>query len=86
MIVEFINEILPSFYTQHNGMDLLAVRANDPCKYSLSLMDVIFTTDEMATCCYEATKRSKNPPLDKERVKLLEGTLWHMHEVIMQVH
>lgn len=68
---------LLSWYTQHNGVDLLAVRANDPCKYSLSLMDVIFTIEEMATSCYEETKRSK------ERVKLLEGMLKALHPFML---
>lgn len=54
-------------------MDLLAIKAVDPDKYALALMEALFTDQEMAASCYSQTKRSTKPPLDEERIALLEG-------------
>jgi hypothetical protein len=43
---------------QEKGVHLLGIRAQDPPKYALALMDAIFTDEEMGTCCFSAGKRS----------------------------
>ena len=40
-------------HLQDNGVNLLVIRAVEPDKYALSLMDVLFTEVEMATYCYD---------------------------------
>ena len=54
-------------------MNLLALRAVNPEKYALSLMDALFSDEEMASSCFAKSKRSTKPPLPHERIKLLEG-------------
>ena len=44
-----------------------------PCKYVLALMDVLFSKEEMAKCCFVCTNKSKKPPLPLEKIKLIEG-------------
>ncbi len=61
-------------FLQGNGVNLLSLRAVDPAKYALQLMEVLFTEDEMATSCYIASHRTKKPGLNKQKVLLLEGT------------
>ena len=45
----------------------------DPSKYALTLMDVLFTDDEMRQSVYRSSSRSSKPGLDVNRIKLLEG-------------
>ena len=59
-------------HLQDNGVNLLVIRAVEPDKYALSLMDVLFTEVEMATCCYD-NKKSSKPGLPPSKVQLLEG-------------
>ena len=47
-------------------------------KYALALLDALFNEDELACSCYAMTKRSKKPPLQNDKVALLEGTV-HPH-------
>ena len=61
------------FLPQENGINLLKLRAVDPEKYSLQLMDFLFTDQEMASSCYVASQRTKKPGLDAEKIALLEG-------------
>ena len=66
-------------------MNLLALRGVNPEKYSLALMDALFTDDELSVSCFAAMKRSTKTPLDMERVELLKGlgecmALWGEHE------
>ncbi len=56
-----------------NGVNLLTIRAEDPYKYALHLMDILFTDEEMASSCYVSSKRTKKPGLDPARVTVLEG-------------
>ena len=58
---------------QDKGVNLLTLRASDPEKYALVLMDALFTDNEMAASCYTETKRSKKDPLPADRVELLES-------------
>lgn len=60
-------------YLQEQGVNLLNVRGSSADKYALNLMDVLFTEDELATRCYEVSKRTTKPGLDPKRVQLLEG-------------
>uniref|UniRef100_A0A1X7SP61 BEN domain-containing protein n=1 Tax=Amphimedon queenslandica TaxID=400682 RepID=A0A1X7SP61_AMPQE len=57
---------------EESGVNLLDVEATDPSKYTLTLMDTLFTDDELSSCCYIASKRTAKPGLDKNKVKLLE--------------
>ena len=54
-------------------INLLDIRAPDPSKYALVLMDAIFTDDELTKCCYESSKRTTKPGLPADKVKLLEA-------------
>ena len=52
----------------------MAIKASDPEKYALALMDALFSDEEMSLSCYCETKRSTKPPLPPQRITLLEGT------------
>ena len=54
-------------------MNLLLLRAVNPEKYALALMDALFADEEMASSCYAESKRSTKPPLEQSKIKLLEG-------------
>ena len=54
-------------------MNLLALRGVSPEKYSLALMDALFTDEELSVSCFASTKRSTKTPLEVERVELLKG-------------
>ena len=58
---------------QVNGVNLLSLRARDVYAYSLSLMDNLFKKEEMARSLVYKSERSKKPPLDPERVALIES-------------
>ncbi len=47
-------------------MNLLAIRSINPSKYALSLMDSLFTDEEMSTKCFAVSSRSNKPPLPKD--------------------
>ena len=51
----------------------MSIRAEDPFKYALRLMDVFFTDQEMAELCYVPSKRTKKPGLNADKVAFLEG-------------
>ena len=61
------------FLLKENGVDLLKIRAVEPMKYALHLMDVLFTEEEMAESCYTSSSRSTKPGLDQNKIALLEG-------------
>ena len=54
---------------QDAGANLLKVRATQHDKFSLALMDALFTDSEMGMCCYAGTKRSTKMPLSQEKNK-----------------
>ena len=60
---------------QEHGVNLLAIRAMNPSKYALSLMDAIFSDDEMCVSCFSCGKRGTKPELPQEKVKLIEGII-----------
>lgn len=51
----------------------MSLRAVDPEKYALSLMDALFGDEEMANCCFSESKKSTKPPLPREKTSLIEG-------------
>ncbi len=62
------------FIFQDNGVDLLGIRSPNPPKYTLALMDALFTDEEMATKCYIVlSKKGTKSPLSSEKKKLIEG-------------
>ena len=67
-------------------MNLLALRGVSPEKYSLALMDALFTDEELSVSCFASTKRSTKTPLEVERVELLKGnnnyTCRQMHGIV----
>lgn len=60
-------------YLQEAGVNLLAIRAINPVKYALSLMDALFSDEEMASHCFSCGTRGTKPRLPQEKVKLIEG-------------
>ena len=54
-------------------MNLLSVRAIDPPKYALALMDILFTDEQMRQSVYKTSRHSPKPGLDCEKISLLEG-------------
>ena len=58
---------------QENGVKLLHIRALNPIKYCLALMDALFTDDEMATHCFSSGSSSTKNPLPQEKVDLIKG-------------
>ncbi len=59
--------------TQEKGVNLLSLKAPQPEKMALHLMDALFTDEKMGTCCFVASSRSKKPALSHEKVALMEG-------------
>lgn len=57
-------------------MNLLGLRAVNPDKYALALMDALFDDETMASCCFQTTNRSTKPPLPRHKVKLIQGTAY----------
>ena len=53
-------------------MDLLSIKAADPGKYALNLMNALFTDEEMGSSCYKKGlgSKSEKPQLSPKRVKL----------------
>ncbi len=73
---------------QESGIDLLTLRAVDPGKYALQLMDVLFSETEMAKSCYQSSKRTTKPALDSAKINLLEGNIFRytrMQECVKKV-
>ena len=62
-----------TFFIFQNNTNLLHVHGKDCFKYALSLMDILFTKEEMASSCFYATGRSKKEALPQEKVQLVEG-------------
>ncbi len=56
-------------------MNLMSIRAIITGKYALSLMDALFSDEEMGAKCFSGTSRSNKEALHKEKVKLIEGLL-----------
>uniref|UniRef100_A0A1X7TD73 Uncharacterized protein n=1 Tax=Amphimedon queenslandica TaxID=400682 RepID=A0A1X7TD73_AMPQE len=67
---EFVEE--ESKFITDTGVNLLQIRATNPSKYALQLMDIIFTDEEMSSSVYEASKRSTKPGLNITKVQYLE--------------
>ena len=62
-----------SFLLQDGGVDLLGICSPNPPKYTLALMDALFSIKEMATKCYIVLSKSTKSPLLSEKKKLIEG-------------
>ena len=75
-VVSWVTSLTFCLHFQDNGVNLLSIRAVEPDKYALSLMDVLFTEAEMASCCYD-NKKSSKPGLPPTKVQLLEGMCWN---------
>ncbi len=54
-------------------MNLLFIRAMNPIKYALSLMDALFTYKEIGSHCYSRGKRGTKEELPGEKVQLMKG-------------
>ena len=54
-------------------MNLLTLKASQLENIALHLMDALFTDQDMGTCCFVASSRSKKPALCHEKVSLIEG-------------
>ena len=54
-------------------MNLLSIRAMNPVKYSLSLMDALFKDEEMNGRCFYVSARGKKPQLPEKKIKLIQG-------------
>lgn len=51
----------------------MTVRAPDPGKYALNLMDVLFTDEEMRSSCFISLKRTKKTGLDEKELLYLKA-------------
>eukprot|EP00731_Ephydatia_muelleri_P034398 Em0058g4a len=69
------NEQMDHFLTE-DGIDLLSIKAVDPAKYALNLMNALFTDEEMGSSCFKKRLGSKTekPQLSPKRVGLLEAS------------
>lgn len=61
------------FLLQVNGVNLKLLPARDAYSYGLALMEVLFTTQEMASSLLLPSKRSPKPPLEAAKVEKLLG-------------
>ena len=52
---------------------MLTIRAVNPAKYALQLMDVLFSDKEMSSPCYSGSSRTDKPGLDPAKILILEG-------------
>ena len=52
-------------------MSLLKIKADDPDKYALALLEALFLDEEMAKSCYRTSKRSTKPGLSINKIELL---------------
>ena len=80
MHVALLFSIAP--YLQDSGLKLLEIRASDIFKYSLQLMDALFSEEELSSSCYQVAGRgtpSDTPPLSPRRVKCMEGECIFFH-------
>lgn len=66
---------------QDSGVDLLTVLGDNPFKYALSLMNELFSEEEMGTSWYSASYWSTKPNLPHDRRELLEGIFSDHHDV-----
>ncbi len=57
---------------QETGVRLLTIRALNPTKYTLALMDALFSDEEMGSSCF-SSKRGTKPQLPQAKIKLIEG-------------
>ncbi|KAL5473506.1 hypothetical protein EMCRGX_G027997 [Ephydatia muelleri] len=65
-------------YISDSGLKLLEIRASDIFKYSLQLMDALFSEEELSSSCYQVAGRgtpSDKPPLSPRRVKCMEDCI-----------
>lgn len=51
----------------------------NPVKYALSLMDALFSDDELGSKCFSCGKRATKPQLSLEKIKLIEGKHSYVH-------
>lgn len=58
---------------QKSGLNLLNFRETSPTKYAPTLLNALFTEEELTTRCYVDNSRTTKPGLDIKRVQLLEG-------------
>eukprot|EP00731_Ephydatia_muelleri_P023095 Em0015g678a len=65
-------------YISDSGLKLLEIRGSDIFKYSLQLMDALFSEEELPSSCYQVAGRgtpSDKPPLSPRRVKCMEAKM-----------
>lgn len=64
-----------TFYVclQVNGINLLQIPARDAYAYGRSLLEVLFTKEELSSSVVYKTKKSEKPPLPPDRVQLMFG-------------
>ena len=56
-----------------HGINLQRIPARDAYAYALSLMDALFTKQELSSSLIFSSKKSDKPGLDRERVDKLLG-------------
>ncbi len=54
-------------------MQLLTIRALNPAKYALALMDAIFSDEEMSPYCFACGPRGSKQQLPQEKINLIAG-------------
>ena len=62
-----------TFYLQINGVNVLQVPARDVYSFSLTLLDMLFSREELGKSLLLPTSKSSKPALEKDRVDKLFG-------------
>ena len=68
------------------GGEFASIRASDPNKYALALLEALFTDEELGRSCYAKTSRSTKPPLPAEKIALLKASVaivWYIGNVLI---
>ena len=69
----YVQHSIHVYYSQANGVNLLRIPARDAYAYGLSLVDAIFTKEELAQSLFMKSKKSDKPALDKGKVDKIIG-------------
>lgn len=73
LFVHISNIIIPVWLLQINGVSIFQVPARDVYSFGLTLLDMLFSREELGKSLLLPTSKSSKPGLDKDRVDKLFG-------------
>lgn len=73
MVLLLFDVTLFCLYLQINGVNLIQIPARDPYAYGRSVLEILFTKEELAKSVVLKSKKSGKPPLSPPRVQKLFG-------------